>query len=237
MKLGAAGKPQGRSLPRLLVSCWASSGPSESEQRRPPASKPQHDKIYRKTKTFLISKKQRQFIMNRATQLEHRASSRLGKHEGEPSLGLCDRPDWTRDNSQRQLPTDHNYAVPTREYQTDQSSLKPPRLLLALCSGKSKNNNKNNPIDSAGLTPSLHIRPMHSLSYSSQSVFSATCQGYPGCELGEPSPPEDSGFRVFSDPVYRASSWVGSSCPSPHWLTFSHDCRPPLRRIVGLMGQ
>jgi hypothetical protein len=61
--------------------------------------------------------------MNRATQLEHRASSRLGKHEGEPSLGLCDRLDRTRDNSQRQLPTDHDYAVPTREYQTDQSSL------------------------------------------------------------------------------------------------------------------
>ena len=63
--------------------------------------------------------------MNRATQLEHRASSRLGKHEGEPSLGLCDRLDRTRDNSQRQLPTDHDYAVPTREYQTDHSSLKP----------------------------------------------------------------------------------------------------------------
>ncbi len=63
--------------------------------------------------------------MNGATQLEYRASSRLGKHEGEPSLGLCDRLDRTRDNSQRQLPTDHDYAVPTREYQTDQSSLKP----------------------------------------------------------------------------------------------------------------
>ena len=62
--------------------------------------------------------------MNRATQLEHRASSRLGKHEGEPSFALCDRLDRTRDNSQRQLPTDHDYAVPTREYQTDQSSLK-----------------------------------------------------------------------------------------------------------------
>ena len=62
--------------------------------------------------------------MKRAIHLEHRASSRLGKHEGEPSLGLCDRLDRTRDNSQRQLPTDHDYAVSTREYQTDQSSLK-----------------------------------------------------------------------------------------------------------------
>jgi hypothetical protein len=47
-----------------------------------------------------------------------------GKHEGEPSLGLCDRLNRTRDNSQRQLPTDHDYAVSTREYQTDQSSLR-----------------------------------------------------------------------------------------------------------------
>ena len=40
-----------------------------------------------------------------------------------------------------------------------------PRLLLALSSGKSKNNDndKNNPIDSAGLTGSLHIRPTRSL--------------------------------------------------------------------------
>src|SRR3984893_9420587 len=62
--------------------------------------------------------------MNADIHLEHRASSSQGKHEGEPSLGLCDRLDRTRDNSQTQLPTDHDYAVPTREYQTDQSSLK-----------------------------------------------------------------------------------------------------------------
>ena len=63
--------------------------------------------------------------MNRTPQVEHRAGSRLGKHEGEPSFGLCDRLDRTRANSQRQLPTDHDYAVPTREYQTDQSSPTP----------------------------------------------------------------------------------------------------------------
>src|SRR6204780_2844233 len=63
--------------------------------------------------------------MNADIHLEHRAASSQGKHEGEPSLGLCDRLNLTRDNSQRQLPTDHDYAVPTREYQTDQSSLKP----------------------------------------------------------------------------------------------------------------
>src|SRR5258707_15865124 len=63
--------------------------------------------------------------MNADIHLEYRAGSSQGKHEGEPSLGLCDRLDRTRDTSQRQLPTDHDYAVSTREYQTDQSSLKP----------------------------------------------------------------------------------------------------------------
>jgi hypothetical protein len=62
--------------------------------------------------------------MNADLHLEHRAGSSQGKHEGEPSLGLCDRLNLTRDNSQRQLPADHDYAVSTREYQTDQSSLK-----------------------------------------------------------------------------------------------------------------
>jgi hypothetical protein len=61
--------------------------------------------------------------MNGVTYPEHGASSRLSKHEGESSLALCDRLDRTRANSQRQLPTDHDYAASTREYQTDQSSL------------------------------------------------------------------------------------------------------------------
>src|SRR3954453_8762360 len=53
-----------------------------------------------------------------------------------------------------------------------------PRLLLALSSGKSKSNDndKNNPIDSAGLTGSLHISPYHSprgpiAAFSSVSVY------------------------------------------------------------------
>src|SRR3954465_10309371 len=62
--------------------------------------------------------------MKHAIHLEHRASSSQSEHEGEPSFGLCDGLDRTRVNSQRQLPTDHDYAVPTREYQTDQSALK-----------------------------------------------------------------------------------------------------------------
>ncbi len=100
--------------------------------------------------------------MNIVANFEHRAGSSQDKHEGESSLGLCDRLDRTRDNSQRQLPTDHDYAVPTREYQTDQSSLNLPRLLLALSSRKRKDNYKNIPTDFAELTRSLHIRPMRS---------------------------------------------------------------------------
>ena len=61
--------------------------------------------------------------MNNVAHLEDRASSGLSRHEGESSFALCDRLSQTRANSQRQLPTDHDYAAPTREYQTDQSSL------------------------------------------------------------------------------------------------------------------
>jgi hypothetical protein len=74
--------------------------------------------------------------MKHAIHLEHRASSSQSKHEGEPSFGLCDRLDRTRVNSQRQLPTDHDYAVPTREYQTDQSSLKPAKAAARSVYGK-----------------------------------------------------------------------------------------------------
>jgi hypothetical protein len=99
--------------------------------------------------------------MNSAINLEHRASSSRGKHEGEPSLGLCDRLDRTRDNSQRRLPTDHDYAVPTREYQTDQSSLKSAQAAARPVLGKQRQQQKQ-PHYCAELTRSLHIRPMHS---------------------------------------------------------------------------
>jgi hypothetical protein len=62
--------------------------------------------------------------MKIVVQIEHSASSSRSKREGESSFGLCDRLSRTRDNSQRQLPTDQEYAVSTREYQADQSSLK-----------------------------------------------------------------------------------------------------------------
>ena len=103
--------------------------------------------------------------MNDIAHLEHRASSSQSRHEGESSFGLCDRLDRTRDNSQRQLPTDHDYAVPTREYQTDQSSPFLPWLLLALSSGKQRQQQKQHH-RWRRLTRSLHIRPTHSSSES-----------------------------------------------------------------------
>jgi hypothetical protein len=60
--------------------------------------------------------------MNNVIQFEDKVSSSRSKHEGESSAAVCDRLSRTRVSSQRQLPTDHDYAVPTREYQLDQSS-------------------------------------------------------------------------------------------------------------------
>jgi hypothetical protein len=94
--------------------------------------------IKAKDKTSKKEKAKTTESMNADIHLEHRASSSQGKHEGEPSLGLCDRLDRTRDNSQRQLPTDHDYAVPTREYQTDQSSLKTAPTAARSVFGKRK---------------------------------------------------------------------------------------------------
>jgi hypothetical protein len=101
--------------------------------------------------------------MNGATNLEHRASSSQDRHEGEPSLGLCDRLDRTRDNSQRQLPTDHDYAVPTREYQTDQSSLITAPAAARSVFGKQQKQRQKQTHPSRRLTRSLHIRPTRSL--------------------------------------------------------------------------
>ena len=92
--------------------------------------------------------------------VEAGVSRSQGKHEGESSNALCDRCSRTRDASQRQLPTDQDYAVSTRECQTDQSSHNLSWLLLALFStnGKSDDNNKSNPTDMRELTGSLLIR-------------------------------------------------------------------------------
>jgi hypothetical protein len=60
--------------------------------------------------------------LNKAIQLEDKVSRSRDKHEGESSAEVCDRLSWTRVVSQRKLPTDLDYAVPTREYQLDLSS-------------------------------------------------------------------------------------------------------------------
>src|ERR1700679_1833944 len=100
--------------------------------------------------------------MNADIHLEHRAGSSQGKHEGEPSLGLCDRLNLTRDNSQRQLPTDHDYAVPTREYQTDQSSLKTAPTAARSVFGKRKRKppnqaHRSRPVDTVTLYQTIAL--------------------------------------------------------------------------------
>ena len=58
--------------------------------------------------------------------MEGRAGSGRAAHGKEdPHESLCDRPyGRTRVPSLRQLPTDHDYATLTREYQADQPSKK-----------------------------------------------------------------------------------------------------------------
>ena len=107
--------------------------------------------------------------MNADIHLEHGAGSSPGKHEGEPSLALCDRLNRTRDNSQRQLPTDHDYAVSTREYQTDQSSLKTAPTAARSVFGKGKQRQRQ-PHCCAELTRSLHIRATRSFNCSSEII-------------------------------------------------------------------
>src|SRR3954469_25752433 len=100
--------------------------------------------------------------MNNSTKFEDRASRGPSTHEGEPSASLCDRLSRTRDTSQRQLPTDQDYAVSTREYQTDQSSLK--HASTAACPVLEKQQKQpqrqKQPHRSQRWTGSLHIRDL-----------------------------------------------------------------------------
>src|SRR5271169_3672932 len=100
--------------------------------------------------------------MNSNPQLEDRASSSRSQHEGESSFALCDRLSRTRDNSQRQLPTDQDYAVSTREYQTDQSSLKTAPTAARSVLEKRRKQRQQQTHRLHRLTGSLHISPMHS---------------------------------------------------------------------------
>ena len=104
--------------------------------------------------------------MTIVVQIEHRASSSRSEHEGESSFGLCDRLSRTRDNSQRQLPTDQDYAVPTREYQTDQSSLKSAPTAARSVLEKRRKQRQQQTHRVCRLTRSLHIRPLRSSSVS-----------------------------------------------------------------------
>ena len=92
--------------------------------------------------------------MNNVIQIEDRVSRSRSKHEGESSASLCDRLSRTREVSQRQLPTDHDYAVPTREYQLDQSSPLPATAAADLV--LEKTNKKTTPAIRR-LTGSHHI--------------------------------------------------------------------------------
>jgi hypothetical protein len=95
--------------------------------------------------------------MNNSAQFEDKASRSLGKHEGESSATLCDRLSRIRDSSQRQLTTDHDYAVSTREYQTDQSSLKPAPAAAGLVL-EQQQKQQQKPHRYAEVDRSLHIR-------------------------------------------------------------------------------
>jgi len=66
--------------------------------------------------------------------MQGRAGSGRAAHGKEdPHRFLCGKPcGRTRVPSVRQLPTDHDYAASTREYQTDQPSKKLSRSLPAL---------------------------------------------------------------------------------------------------------
>src|SRR5215510_12889450 len=57
--------------------------------------------------------------------VDSRAGGSAGPHEKEnpPTFYAVRFPNPTRALSPRQLPTDHDHAVPAREYQSDQSSL------------------------------------------------------------------------------------------------------------------
>jgi hypothetical protein len=111
--------------------------------------------------------------MKTVVQIEYSASSSRSKHEGESSFGLCDRLSRTRDNSQRQLPTDQDYAASTREYQTDQSSLKTAPTAARSVLEKRRNQRQQQTHRLRRLTRSLHIRPMHSSTGSDHSSCSS----------------------------------------------------------------
>ena len=80
----------------------------------------------RKNKSKNFPKKEKtktEQFMNNIIQIEDRVSRSRSKHEGESSADICDRLNRTRVSSQRQLPTDHDYAVPTRDFEHSFSAM------------------------------------------------------------------------------------------------------------------
>ena len=143
--------------------------------------------------------------MNIVANFEHRASSSRGKHEGESSFALCDRLSRTRDTSQRQLPTDHDYAVPTREYQTDQSSLKPAPAAARSVLEKQRQRQKQ-PHGFAQVDRSLHIRARRSLSeFGNNSLEKCACINQ--CS----ALPESRIIGKFAEVSYNAVSGMNQS--------------------------
>ena len=134
----ARGKEQRKTMTaiarELLGFIWAIGIKAEA---LPANNKWRHDEK-RKNKTKNSPNKEKAKThqpMNDVIQLEDRVSRSRSKHEGESSAEVCDRLSRTRVYSQRQLPTDHDYAVPTREYQLDQSSPLPASAAADLVLG------------------------------------------------------------------------------------------------------
>ena len=149
--------------------------------------------------------------MKIVVQIEHRASSSRSKHEGESSFGLCDRLSRTRDNSQRQLPTDQDYAVSTREYQTDQSSLKTAPTAARSVLEKRRKQRQQQTHRLRRLTRSLHIRPSPSLAPSATQPPAVS----PGTDASIPPSGSPSSLTATSRPSTTTSLPSASRATSP----------------------
>src|SRR5665213_3634805 len=156
--------------------------------------------------------------MKIVVQIENRASSSRGKHEGESSFGLCDRLSRTRDNSQRQLPTDQDYAVSTREYQTDQSSLKSAPTAARSVLGKRRNQRQQQTHRLCRLTRSLHIRPSPSSAPSAIQLPAASLR------TAANTPPSESP----SSPTTTSRPFTTTSLPSANRATSPSPSRREL---------
>ena len=177
--------------------------------------------------------------MNNAFQLEDKVSRSRSKHEGEPSAYICDRLSRTRVSSQRQLPTDHDYAVPTREYQLDQSSPLP-----ATAAADPVLDRKKRP---AHLDRSLHINvriagdtPISDQSTQRQSKTTRTHEpGRCGMGLDTTSGPRPTRTSEQSRGVFQSTAKRPHAvCGEPRMSTLRDHCRdderlPAVPFIIG----